>query len=129
MPHIKQLTVNNGTADVKYDPAGGDANSTTFVNRGTTLAAVSIITSAHTPSAANALVVRNKLSLNKKKEVEGLTPSAPSIKTNIMAFDLGVAIATDASEVDRSAAYAELLSLLSDPDVKKSIISNEPFFG
>lgn len=129
MPHIKQITVNNGTADVKYDPAGGDVNSTLFVNRGDSLSAVSTITVAHTPHAASAAVVRNRVSLNKKREVDGLTPSAPKVKANVMAFDLSCALDTTATEDDREAAYSEMLSLLSDPDVRKSIVQNEPFFG
>lgn len=125
MPQIKTLTVNNGSADVTYVPAGSDANSTVFVNRGDTLQGVSRITASSNPVPNGAAVQRSMLKLDKKKEV---TVDNKVTVQDVALFSLSTALAAQTTRTERVAALNELSSLLADPDVQKHIVDHEAFF-
>lgn len=125
MPQIKTITVNNGTSDVPYTPAGSSATSTLFVNRGTTLSGVSKISSNH-PTANPGANQRQSLVLNKRKEVtvEGIVQ-----QLEIGVYDLGIVNSpTNSTRAERLAALTEFRDLLSDPDIEASIVDNEAFY-
>lgn len=126
MPILKTLTVNNGTADVAYNPAASSATTATFINRGGSLKGISRITNNHPIPGVNASVQRHSLVLDKQKEVE---VNGVLTVQRIALFDLGVAQDVNATRTDRESALNELTSLLADADVRKSIIDNEPWFG
>lgn len=125
MPQIKTLTVNNGSANVDYVPAGSDANSTVFVNRGDTLQGVSRVTASSNPVPNGAAVQRSMLKLDKKKEV---TVDNKVTVQDVALFSLSTALASQTTRAERVAALNELSSLLADPDVQKHIVDHEAFF-
>lgn len=125
MPQIKTLTVNNGSANVEYVPAGSDANSTVFVNRGDTLQGVSRVTASSNPVPNGAAVQRSMLKLDKKKEV---TVDNKVTVQDVALFGLSTALASQTTRAERVAALNELSSLLADPDVQKHIVDHEAFF-
>ena len=125
MPQIKTLVVNNGSADVTYTPAGSDANSTVFVNRGNTLRGISRITTSITPAALVANVQRSLLKLDKKKEV---TVDNTVVVQDISLYSLGIVLNGTTGRDERLAALREFISLLNDPDVQKYIVDHESFF-
>lgn len=125
MPQIKTLTVNNGSANVEYVPAGSDANSTVFVNRGDTLQGVSRVTASSNPVPNGAAVQRSMLKLDKKKEV---TVDNKVTVQDVALFSLSTALASQTTRAERVAALNELSSLLADPDVQKHIVDHEAFF-
>lgn len=125
MPQIKPIVVNNGTSDVTYSPGGSSATSTLFVNRGSTLAGVSKITSDH-PTANPGANQRQRLVLNKRKEitVDGIVQLV-----EIGVYDLGIVNSpTGSTRAERLAALTEFRDLLADPDVEASIVDNEAWF-
>lgn len=125
MPQIKTLTVNNGSADINYVPAGSDANSTVFVNRGDTLQGVSRITASSNPVPNGAAVQRSMLKLDKKKET---TVDNKVVVQDVALFGLSTALASQTTRTERVAALNELSSLLADPDVQAHIVDHEAFF-
>lgn len=125
MPQIKTLVVNNGSADVTYTPAGSDANSTVFVNRGNTLRGISRITTSITPAALVANVQRSLLKLDKKKEV---TVDNTVVVQDVSLYSLGIVLNGTTGRDERLAALREFISLLNDPDVQKYIVDHESFF-
>lgn len=125
MPQIKTITVNNGTADVLYVPAGSDANSTVFVNRGSTLKGVSRITTSLTAAAQGASVQRSRLKFDKKKEV---TVDNVVTVSDVALYELSTALNATTTRAERVAALTELSVLLADPDVQKFIVDHEAFF-
>lgn len=125
MPQIKTLVVNNGSADVTYTPAGSDANSTVFVNRGNTLRGISRITTSITPAALVANVQRSLLKLDKKKEV---TVDNTVVVQDVSLYSLGIVLNGTTGRDERLAALREFISLLNDPDIQKYIVDHESFF-
>ena len=125
MPQIKTLVVNNGSADVTYTPAGSDANSTVFVNRGNTLRGISRISTSITPAALVANVQRSLLKLDKKKEV---TVDNTVVVQDVSLYSLGIVLNGTTGRDERLAALREFISLLNDPDVQKYIVDHESFF-
>lgn len=125
MPQIKTLVVNNGSVDVNYTPAGSDANSTVFVNRGSTLRGISRITTSITPAALAANVQRSMLKFDKKKEV---TVDNIVVVQDVTLYSLSIALNGTTSRAERLAALQEFISLLNDPDVKDYIVDHESFF-
>jgi len=125
MPQIKTLVVNNGSADVSYVPAGSDANSTVFVNRGNTLRGISRITTSITPAAQAANVQRSMLKFDKKKEV---TVDNIVNVNDVSLYSLSIALNGATLRQERLAALQEFISLLNDPDVKNYIVDHESFF-
>lgn len=125
MPQIKTLTVNNGSADIVYQPAGSDANSTVFVNRGDTLRGVSRITASISTPAAGAAVQRATLKLDKKKEA---TADSTVTVNDVSLYTLGVALSANTTRAERLGALNELISLLWDPDVQTYIVDHESFY-
>lgn len=123
MPQIKTLTVNNGSADVNYAPAGSDANATLFINRGESLKGVSKISMSIAP--ASQTTARSVLKLDKKVEqtVEGVVSTR-----DVALFDLRTAQATSSTRAERVAALNELRSLLGDPAVVDHIVDHEAFY-
>ena len=125
MPQINTLVVNNGSADVTYTPAGSDANSTVFVNRGNTLRGISRITTSIIPAALVANVQRSLLKLDKKKEV---TVDNTVVVQDVSLYSLGIVLNGTTGRDERLAALREFISLLNDPDVQKYIVDHESFF-
>jgi hypothetical protein len=125
MPQIKTLTVNNGSAAVSYSPAGSDANSTIFVNRGSTLRGVSRITASNNPVASGALVERNTLKFDKKKEV--IVDGQTTIQ-DVALYNLSTAQNNGTTRTERLAALNELRNLLANPDVETFLVDHESFF-
>lgn len=125
MPQIKTLVVNNGSADVSYVPAGSDANSTVFVNRGNTLRGISRITTSITPAALAANAQRSMLKFDKKKEV---TVDDTVTVQDVSLYSLGIVLNGMTTRAERLAALQEFISLLNDPDVQQYIVDHESFF-
>lgn len=123
MPQIKTLTVNNGTADVNYVPAGSDSNATLFINRGTSLKGISKISASI--ATANQTTARGVLKLDKKIEqtVEGMVSTR-----DVALFDLRTAQSTLSTRDERVAALSEFRSLLGDADVINFIVDHEAFY-
>lgn len=125
MPQIKTLVVNNGSVDVSYTPAGSDANSTVFVNRGNTLRGISRVTTSITPATSVANVQRSMLKFDKKKEV---TVDNIVVVQDVSLYSLGIVLNGTTARNERLAALQEFISLLNDPDVKNYIVDHESFF-
>lgn len=123
MPQIKTLTVNNGSVDVSYTPAGSDSNATLFVNRGTSLKGVSKISASI--ATANQSTARGVLKLDKKIEqtVEGVVSTR-----DVALFDLRTAQSMVSTRGERVAALNEFRELLGDPDVINFIVDHEAFY-
>lgn len=125
MPQIKTLVVNNGSASVSYAPAGSDANSTVFVNRGNTLRGISRITTSISPAAQTANVQRSMLKFDKKREVT--VDNIVSVQ-DVSLYSLGIVLNGTTLRTERLAALREFISLLNDPDVQQYIVDHESFF-
>lgn len=123
MPQIKTLTVNNGSVDVAYAPAGSDANATLFINRGQSLKGVSKVSASI--SAANQNTARGVLKLDKKIEqtVEGVVSTR-----DVALLDLRTAQSVLSTRAERVAALSEFRALLGDPSVIDFIVDHEAFF-
>lgn len=126
MPQIKTLVANNGSASVSYAPAGSDANSTVFVNRGNTLRGISRITTSITPAAQTANVQRSLFKFDKKKEV--VTVDNIVNVQDVSLYSLSIVLNGTTLRTERLAALKEFISLLNDPDVQQYIVDHESFF-
>lgn len=126
MPQIKTLVANNGSASVSYAPAGSDANSTVFVNRGNTLRGISRITTSITPAAQTANVQRSMFKFDKKKEV--VTVDNIVNVQDVSLYSLSIVLNGTTLRTERLAALKEFISLLNDPDVQQYIVDHESFF-
>lgn len=126
MPQIKTLVANNGSASVSYAPAGSDANSTVFVNRGNTLRGISRITTSITPAAQTANVQRSMFKFDKKKEVTTVD-NIVSVQ-DVSLYSLSIVLNGTTLRTERLAALREFISLLNDPDVQLYIVDHESFF-
>lgn len=125
MPQIKTLALNNGSADVYYVPAGSDANSTVFVNRGSTLRGISRVTASITPAASTANVQRSMLKFDKKKEVT--VDNIVNVQ-DVSLFSLSIALNGMTTQNERLTALTEFVNLLSNYDVQQYIVNHESFF-
>lgn len=125
MPQIKTLVVNNGSANVSYVPAGSDANSTVFVNRGNTLRGISRITTSINPANLAASVQRSLLKFDKKKEVT--VDNIVNVQ-DVSLYSLSIALNGTTARSERLAALHEFISLLNDSDVQQYIVDHESFF-
>lgn len=125
MPQIKTLVVDSGYGNVSYVPAGSDANSTVFVNRGNTLRGISRITASITPAASSANVQRSMFKLDKKKEVT--VDNIVSVQ-DVSLYSLSIVLNGMTTLTERTAALNEFINLLNDNDVRSYIINHESFF-